>query len=88
MCDPGRLDTEEAIANLPDLSRISGGVSQICAQISDKTCQNVSQAGESHPKKSKLQTLGNECVSRAVAGAVALGQMVRAAGFEPATPSV
>jgi integrase len=63
-------------------------IQQIRAQISGKTGQILSQAGETKRKKGKLQVLANECVSRAVAGLVACGQMVRAAGFEPATPSV
>ena len=39
-------------------------------------------------KKTKLQTAVNEGLSRALAGVVAGCRMVRAAGFEPATPSV
>jgi integrase len=63
-------------------------VSQISAQISDKTGQNVSSAGESSKTLKKSKTTENKRLCRALSWCGEVGQMVRAAGFEPATPSV
>ena len=68
------LAMNAAVGNLPAFDLSAGRYTQIRAQISDKMAQNVSQAGETRKKKSKLQTVANECVSRALAGLVACGQ--------------
>jgi integrase len=86
--DTAGLAMNDAVRRLPSFVSPEGGCTQIGAQIFAKTGQNVSQADKRKPEKSKLQTIANECVSRALTGVVAMGQMVRAAGFEPATPSV
>jgi integrase len=86
--DTAGLAMNDAVRRLPAFVSSDGGCTQIGAQIFGKTGENVSQGGERKPEKSKLQTVVNECVSRGLAGLVACRQMVRAAGFEPATPSV
>ncbi len=86
--DTAGLAMNVAVGKLPTFDLTAGGYTQIRAQISDKVGQNVSQGGETKKKKVGLQVAENECVSRALAGLVAGGQMVHAAGFEPATPSV
>ena len=65
-----------------------GGQTQIRAQISAVEGQNVSQAGETQKRKVTSQSLIDKCLSRLESGVFAVGRMVRAAGFEPATPSV
>ena len=86
--DAAGLAMNDAVRRLPAFASPKGGYTQIGAQISGKTGQIVSQAVAPKRKKATLQTVANECVSRVLAGAVAMGRMVRAAGFEPATPSV
>jgi integrase len=86
--DTAGLAMNDAVRRLPAFASPEGGYTQIRAQISAKTGQIVSQTGEPKKKSGRLQAAVNECFSRALAGGVALGQMVRAAGFEPATPSV
>ena len=86
--DKAGLATNDAVGKLPGFGLTESGYTQIRAQISAETGQNVSQAGEPKRKKPTLQATVNEGLSRTLAGLVAVGQMVRAAGFEPATPSV
>ncbi|MBC7979762.1 MAG: tyrosine-type recombinase/integrase [Armatimonadetes bacterium] len=65
-----------------------GRYTQIRAQISVPEGQNVSQVGETKKKKFTSETLMDKGLGRLQTGVVAVGRMVRAAGFEPATPSV
>jgi integrase len=64
------------------------GYTQIGAQISGKQCPPVSKGGEAALPKVKSKPTVNERISRALSWCGEVGQMVRAAGFEPATPSV
>jgi hypothetical protein len=59
-------------------------VVQIGAQTSDFPGQILSQAVEMKGMKEKLQSAKNKGISRAVSLFDAVGQMVHAAGFEPA----
>jgi integrase len=86
--DTAGLAMNDAVGKLPSADLTKVGYTQIRAQISGKTGQIVSWTVAPKKKKASLQTVANECVSRVLAGVVACGQMVRAAGFEPATPSV
>ena len=78
------------IGTLPTCCRTSakGGITQIRAQISAVEGQNVSQVGETLAGKVTSKSLVDNGISRLESGVVAVGRMVRAAGFEPATPSV
>ena len=86
--DTAGLAMNDAVGKLPGFNLTAGRCAQIGAQISVESGQNVSQPVATKKKKGKLQTVANECVSRVLAGLVAGSRMVRAAGFEPATPSV
>lgn len=76
------LELRKASDDLPAFDGI--GYTQIRAQISDKTGQTVSQAGETPKASVKSKTTGNKRLSRALSWCGEVGQMVRAAGFEPA----
>ncbi len=86
--DTAGLAMNDAVGRLPSFDAAGVGYTQISAQISDETGHSLSQADGNPKRKSTLQATVNEGVSRALSGLVAVGQMVRAAGFEPATPSV
>ena len=84
--DSAGFGFREATDRLPAFS--VGGQTQIRARISAVEGRNVSQAGETEVKKVTSQSLMDRGLSRLESGVVAVGRMVRAAGFEPATPSV
>jgi integrase len=86
--DTAVLAVNEALEALPGFFEPDEKVIQIGAQISAFEGHFVSQAVAGAEKKSKSEPAGIEWLSRALAGLVAGCQMVRAAGFEPATPSV
>ncbi len=82
--DEAGLASHDAVMKLPGFPEFVAWYRQIGAQISVETGQNLSQAGEPKRKKTTLQATVYEGLSSALAGGVACGQMVRAAGFEPA----
>lgn len=86
--DTAGLAVNDAVTRLPGFNLTTGECTQIGAQISGAEGQNVSQAGAAGAKKSKSKPVENESIGRALSWLVASGPMVRAAGFEPATPSV
>ena len=81
--DEAGLASNDAVNKLPSFD-----LTQIRAQISAVEGQNVSQVDETEKKRVTSKSLIDKGVSRLESGVVAVGRMVRAAGFEPATPSV
>ena len=73
---------------LPSSGIPAGSLIQIRAQISAGTGQNVSQADVKAQFDGPSKVAANKRLSRAWSHCGAGRQMVRAAGFEPATPSV
>lgn len=80
------LELRKASDDLPAFDGV--GYTQIRAQISGKTGQTVSQGGKSTETFVKPKTTENKRLGRALSWCGEVGRMVRAAGFEPATPSV
>jgi len=80
------LELRKASDDLPAFE--AEGYTQIRAQICGKEGQNVSQDGEMKAASVEAKTTENKRLSRALSWCGEVGQMVRAAGFEPATPSV
>jgi integrase len=80
------LELRKASDDLPAFG--AAGYTQIRAQISDDEGQTVSQDGEMKSAPAESKPPGNKRLSRALSWCGEVGQMVRAAGFEPATPSV
>jgi integrase len=66
------------------LPSFGSGYTQIGAQISGKSGQTVSQAGETGKLETKPKPSVNKRLSRALSWCGEVSQMVRAAGFEPA----
>lgn len=75
--DEAGLASNDAVNKLPIFD-----LTQIRAQISAVEGQNVSQAGETRGRKVTSQSLIDKGLSRLESGVVAVGRMVRAAGFE------
>jgi integrase len=86
--DEAGLASNDAVKRLPSFGPASDALIQIRTQISGTDGQIVSNAGESAGIPVKPKTTGNKRLSRALSWCGEVGQMVRAAGFEPATPSV
>ena len=86
--DEACLASTNAVMKLPDFSELVGECTQIGAQISAAEGQILSQGGGQKEKITLSKVVGNESFSRPLALPVAVGRMVHAAGFEPATPSV
>ena len=78
----------EAVEKLPWLGELSHEYAQIGAQISDVEGRSVSQTDAKPGAGKGAKPVANKRVSRTLSQPVKRGQMVRAAGFEPATPSV
>ena len=86
--DARALPLQAAVESLPWFGDLRPGYTQIGAQISDSVGRSVSQADAKQGAGKGVKPVGNKRVSRALSHPVKRGQMVRAAGFEPATPSV
>jgi len=86
--DEAGLASNDAVKRLPSFGVASDSLTQIRAQISDETGRNVSQADDSNAASKTPKSADSEAFSRTLSQDDKRGQMVRAAGFEPATPSV
>lgn len=86
--DARALPLHAAVESLPWLGDLRPRYTQIGAQISDFEGRSVSQADAKEGAGKGVKPVGNKRVSRALSHPGKRGQMVRAAGFEPATPSV
>jgi hypothetical protein len=86
--DQNLLPYREAIEKLPWFQGSLAKVSQIGAQISDSEGHFVSQADASNRPGKTSKATENKGFSRTLSQGDKRRQMVRAAGFEPATPSV
>jgi integrase len=85
--DQNLLPLREAVEALPWLGE-GQECAQIGAQISVRNGRFVSQADAKEASGKSPKPALNKRLSRALSHCDAGGQMVRAAGFEPATPSV
>ena len=73
---------------LPSSGIPAGPLIQIRARISAVTGRDVSQADVKARSEGSSKAAANKRLSRALSHCGGGRQMVRAAGFEPATPSV
>lgn len=86
--DEAGLASNDAVKRLPSFGIASASLTQIRAQISDKSGRNVSRVDDFNDSLESSKAVDFEAFSRALSQGDKRGQMVRAAGFEPATPSV
>ncbi len=86
--DEAGLASNDAVRRLPSFGVASASLTQIRAQISDETGQIVSQPVAKSVAGKVAKPFEIKGFSRPLSQAGKGRQMVRAAGFEPATPSV